>query len=426
MTTYEDAVRKIMENIPVMKKEEKPLLKCMGQVSAEDIYSDLDLPRSRISGPDGYAVRSADIRDASSENPVILRILATARAGRPSRRTVEAGTAIRIMTGSVIPDGADCVIRFEDTDEPVDKNGPNTSNPSQVKIYVAAGPGNNIQPIGSNVRKGALVVSKGTIIGPTQISALALIGKTKIEVIRRPIAAIIATGDELVNPGKPLGAGKIYNCNTSAIASFVTYYGGIPKILGVARDNEAKLISKIRKGMTADVIITSGGVSKGDYDLLRLVLGKIGNIVFARIKMGPGASVAFSLIKKSSTGKGTAVIPVFSLAGPPAGCLVNFETLMRPAFLKMRGLTTVAHPSIEATVLDSVPNKMAIPFVKFTNLEKKNGEYCVTLNLAEKLDMLASMAAANSLTIIPESSVVKAGDKIQVLPLDWYRDHSFF
>lgn len=421
---YEDAVKKILDNVERMEVLERPLLACVGQVAAENIYADFDLPQSPISGPDGYAVRSSDIKGATRNNPIVLRIIATARAGRPSNRVVKPCTAIRIMTGSILPRGADCVVRFEDTDEPGDKNGPNTDNPSEVKIYTAMAQGDNIRPTGNNVRKGTLIVPEGMLIGPAQISALASIGKTWIKVIRRPVVTIIATGDELVRPGKPLAPGKTYNCNTTAIASLVAHYGGIPRILGIARDKEAAITSKIRKGMTADAIITSGGVSRGDYDLVRLVLGKIGGLVFSRIKMGPGAAVVFGVIKRLSTDNSNTPIPVFSLAGPPAGCLINFETLVRPALLKMLGLTTVAHPSIEATALDSIPQKMTMTFVRYTNLREIDGEYRVTLNIAEKTGMPASMVAANSLTIIPEGSAVKAGT-IRVLPLDWCRDQFF-
>lgn len=419
MLSYDDAAKKILDKVKRMEVLERPLLSCVGQVTAENIYTDIDLPQSATSGPDGYAVRSADIEGATQDNPVALRIVATARAGRPSNRVVKPGAAIRVMTGSVLPRGADCVVRFEDTDEPEDKNGPNKDNPSEVKIYVAMSQGNNVRPAGSNVRKGTLIVPEGTLIGPAQISALASIGKTSLKVIRRPVVAIIATGDELISLGKPLSPGKIYNCNTAAVASLVAHYGGIPRVLGIARDKEDALTSKIRKGMTADAIITSGGVSMGDYDFVRLVLGKIGELVFSRIKMGPGASVSFGVIRRLSTGGTATAMPVFLLAGPPAGCLINFETLVRPALLKMLGFTTVAHPSVDATALDSIPRKMTKAFVRYTHLQEADDGYLVTLNIAEKGGMLASMAAANSLTIIPEGSVVKAGDRIQVLPFDW-------
>ncbi len=420
MISYQEALEKLLKNITRLEIEEKPLLGSIGQISAENIHADYDLPQSAISGYDGYAVRAEDIKGALQNNPVVLCIIASVRAGHLSSCIVKPGNAIRIMTGSVLPRGADCVVRFEDTDEPGDKNGPNRSNPSEVKIYAAMPPGANIRPIGSNVRKGTLIVPEGRLIGPMQCSALASIGKIQIKVIRRPVVAIIATGDELINLGKPLAAGKTYNCNSAAIASLVAHYGGIPKILGIARDKEPALISKIRKGMTADAIITSGGVSKGDYDLVRLVLGKIGELVFTRIKMTPGAAVTFGVIKRFSAAAGAgAAIPMFSLSGPPAGCLINFETLVRPALLKMLGFTKVIHPLIEATALDSIKHKKTMVFAKYTHLQEMEGEYRVTLNISEKMGPLASMASANSLAIIPEGSVVKAGDTIRVLPLDW-------
>jgi molybdopterin molybdotransferase len=422
MLSYDDAVKTILDNVKRLGTEKKPLLACVGHVAAENIYSDFDLPQSAVSGPDGYAVRSQDIKRASPDNPVILRVSATARAGRVLKRTINPGTVIRIMTGAVLPNGADCVVRFEDTDEPGDKNGPNKDNPSRVKIYVAARPGDNVRPAGSNVRKGTLIVPKGTLIGPAQVSTLASIGKERIKVIRRPVVAIIATGDELISLGNPLAPGKTYNCNAAAIASLTAHYGGIPKILGIARDNEAALVSKIQRGMNADAIVTSGGVSKGDYDLVRLVLGKLGKLVFSRIKMAPGAAVAFGVINRPSADNKDLPMPVFSLAGPPAGCLINFETLVRPALLKMLGLAAVTHPSVEATALDSIPQKMKMSFVKYTHLQETKDGYRVTLNITGKAGTLASIAAANSLTVIPEGSVVKAGDKIRVLPLDWRRD----
>jgi len=419
MISYEDALKKVLDNTRILKEEEKPLIKCTGQVSAEDAYSGLHLPQTSIAVPDGYAVRSSDIRGAKKDNPVILRIISTARAGYVTKKMVKTGTAIRIMTGSVLPDGADCVVRFEDTDEPGEKNGPGKIKPSQVRIYAATGPGKNVRPAGSSVRKWTLIVPKGTLIGPAQISALAYTGRVRIKVIRRPVVAIIATGDELINPGNPLAPGKTYNCNTASIASLVAHYGGVPKILGIARDKEAALISKIRRGITADAIITSGGVSKGDYDLVRLVLGKLGKVVFFRINMGPGAGVAFGVIKRPPVNGVHTSIPVFSLAGPPSGCLINFETLVRPALLKMRGVDNLDHPVVEATVVDSIPGVMPITFAKYTRLEEMRDGYQVTLNIAEKSGMLVSMASANSLTIIPEGSVVKAGDTIKVLPLSW-------
>ncbi len=419
MTAYVEAVRIILEHTHPLETEEKALFDSVGQVLAEDVFSDSDIPQTNRAVFDGYALRATDIETASRANPVALRIVGAIRAGFMPTRTVTAGTALRIMTGSVLPQGADCVIRFEDTDEPLEKSGPNPASPKMVRVFVAEKTGTNIGPAGFSARKGALVVPKGSLIGPAQISALTTLGERRVKVIRRPTVAIAATGDELVSPGRPLSPAQVYNSNAGAIAALVAHFGAIPKILGVARDREASLAAKLRRGLNADAVITTGGVSKGDYDIVRLSLGRLGEMLFSGIAMGPGASVAFG-VADASPGSGPSVRkPVFALSGPPSGALINCETLVRPSLLRMRGLRDVTHPVIEAESTDSMPRKTPKAFVRWTRLAKVNGSYRVTLNPPEGMGPLASMASANSLTIIPEGTVVKAGDRVEVLPLDW-------
>ena len=419
MTSYDEAREKILEIITRMEVVKQPLMECIGLVLAEDIHSTLNLPQVPTSGPDGYAVKSADIVSVSKEQPGILRIRESIRAGVLPKKEVVRGTASRIMTGAVLPKGADCVVRFEDTDEPGNKSGPNPENPTHVKIFVSAVPGDGTRAVGSNSTKGSLVVPKGAIIGPAQIAALTAHGLTVLKVHRRPVIAVLSTGDELVRAGKPLPPGKSYDCNSAALASLISHYGCIPKILGIARDNMESVLAKIRRGMTADAIITSGGASKGDYDLIRLMLEKRGKVIFSTIKMGPGASCAFGLLDRKSVGGKESSIPLFALAGPPSGCLINFETLVRPALLTMKGYTNTSHTDVEAEALDASPDKKRIAFVKWTTLLKTNGNNHVQLNGSENLGMFASIAAANSLTIIPENFSVNSGDRIRVLPLDW-------
>ena len=420
MISHADAVKRILKHVPVLEAEKRPVLHSVDQVMAQDVYADFSLPLSHTSGRDGYAVRSADIRGASGINPVILRVIETVKAGSLPKKVLGFGTATRIMTGSVLPKGADCVVRFEETNEPGGKNGPGGKRASTVEIYFPAPPGMNIIRAGANVRRGSLVLSKGTVIGPAQISALITSGTDRVKVIRRPVIAVIATGDELVYPGTVLTPGKVFNSNAPAMAAMVAHYGGIPKLLGIARDNAASVLRKIRKGLEADAIITTGGVSMGDYDLVRMILGRIGEIVFSRINMGPGAGVVFGLVNRPME-SGIKPVPVFALAGPPNGCLINFETLVRPALLKMRGFKRTTHPSIEAVAADSLPDKRTMPFAKWTRVTRENDKYRVELNMGENVGGLASMASANSLTIIPEGSAIKAGDKVRVLPLDWCR-----
>jgi len=422
MVTYDEAFELITKNIKMLDTEERPLQQCLGRVLAEDVCSDLSFPQRDISGPDGYAVRSADIQGAGKKNQVILRIIGTVRAGQMPVRVVKPGTAMRIMTGSVLPKGADCVVKFEDTDEPINKSGPNKNNPREVKIYVSALPGNSVRQARSSIKKGDALLPKGTVIGPAQISVLASAGKSRIKVVRQPVVAVIATGDELVGLGKPLAPGKAYNANTASLAALISHYGGKPKVLGIARDKKEDLLAKINKAMTADMIITTGGVAMGDYDLLRLVVGEIGRIHFSLIRMGPGAGAVFATLRKDTRNPGKSGVPFFGLAGPPYGCLINVETLVRPALLKMRGLTDLDHPVVKAVAVDAMTNTMPATFAKLTYLEKRNGRYQVRLNVLEDMGVFLSIATANSLTLVPEGANIKIGDSVSVWPLDWRRD----
>jgi molybdopterin molybdotransferase len=421
MISYEQALETVLENVHVLRPERRPILESTGQVAAQDVLSDIDLPPADIAGPDGYAVRSSDLLTAGRDTPVALSIIGTARAGRSTKRTVRPGTAIRIMTGSLVPEGADCVVPFEDTDEPEDKNGPNRENPSTVSVFSAVERGTGIRRAGSNVKTGTVAVLRGTVLGPAQISALLSIGQTRVTVIRRPVVTIIATGDELVDPGKQLSPGKTYNSNAAAIASLVIHYGGIPRILGVARDNEESVLEKFGKGLHSDAIITSGGISHGDFDLVRLTLGRIGRTLFSRINMGPGAGAVFGLINRPPVRGRNGEVPVFALSGSPAGCLINFETLVRPALLKMQGLARLSHPCVEATAANSAVNSKGMPCVRWTYLEENDGKYRAVINAGGNKANLTSIAMANSLTILPRESTVKAGDAVTVLPLDWGR-----
>jgi len=422
MTSYEDALAEILRNVAPLEAEEAPLLRCVGQVMVEDVRSAYDLPALDTCGPDGYAVRSEDVCGASPAAPVVLRIAGTVRAGRLPRHRLRPGEAVRVMTGSPVPQGADCVVPFESTDEPGDKNGPRAADPSEVKILRAGAPGANIRRAGSNAAKGSLVLPRGTSVGPAQISALAAMGRSTVNVVRRPVVAIVSTGDELTSLRSPLRPGRSYDCNSTAIAALVSHYGGIPRVLGIARDNEASLMAKLRRGLSADAVITSGGVSKGDYDLVRLVVAKLGAVILSRIGMGPGASFAFGLLERDATGAAAAAIPIFALSGPPVGCLTNFETLVRPALLKMLGFRQLSHPVADAVVEDGIRERKPMPFVKWARVSGRRGQDHVVLNGGDGLGSLAAMAMANCLTVIPEGTVVRRGDRLPVLPLDWTRD----
>jgi molybdopterin molybdotransferase len=419
MTTYEEALKIIAAYTQPLDVQEQHLFDSIGYLLAEDVNATGDIPQTNRAAPDGYAVRAADIESATKENPVVLRILGTVRAGFVSKKQVRPGTAMRIMTGSVVPDGADCVVRFEDTDEPGQKNGPNPGNPQIVRIFVAEKTGSNIGTVGHNVRKGSCVLSKGSLIGPAQLSSLTAIGKEKVRVFRRPLVAVIATGDELVHLGHPLSPGQVYNSNARSVAAAVARFGGIPKLLGIAKDRESSLSAKLRKALKADVIITTGGVSKGDYDIVRLLIGKMGKVLFSTITMGPGASFAYGILDSFSKRGDKIQKPNFALSGPPSGALINCETLVRPGLLRMRGFQDVRHPTVLAKSTDSVSRKMNKSFVRWTYLIQTENGFQVTLNPPAGSGSFANMASANSLTIIHQGVTINTGDLVEVMPLDW-------
>ncbi|MCD6300258.1 MAG: molybdopterin molybdotransferase MoeA, partial [Dehalococcoidales bacterium] len=292
MISVEQALEKVLSYVSVLEEEERPILDCLGQVLAEDVYSSLSIPPLDNSAMDGYAVQSKDTGGASKKSPRFLRVIETVPAGSIARCEVEPGTAVRIMTGAPVPKGADSVVQFEDTDE--------TSRPGdsgEIGILKEAEVGLNIRQAGEDIATGSLVLTKGTVIRPSEVGVLASLGRSTVRVIRRPVVAILATGEELVDISQSLPAGKIYNSNSYSLAALVQRYGAIPKMLGIAQDREDSVVSRLRQGLDADMMITSGGVSLGDYDVVKDVLAKQGEIAFWTVRMKPGKPLAFGTLR---------------------------------------------------------------------------------------------------------------------------------
>jgi len=415
MISVDQALEKVLAHIDVLEAEESPILGCLGQVLAEDVFSSINIPPLDNSAMDGYAVRSADTRGASRQSPRFLRVIGTATAGFICLSEVEPDTAIRIMTGAPIPKGADCVVRFEDTDE-AERHGAS----GEIGILREAKLGANIRLAGEDITAGSLVLSKGTVIRPAEVGVLASLGCSKVMVIRRPVVAILATGDEVVDIVQPLPEGKIYNSNSYSVAALVLRYGGIPRILGIASDSEDSLVARLHLGLDADMVITSGGVSLGDYDVVRDVLAKQGEIVFWQVREKPGRPLAFGVIKAPGKAGGVRNIPLFGLAGNPVGAMVNFELFARPAIIKMMGKRNLAKPTVEAVIEGSIKNTDGRRVFARAIVEKRGGQYFARLTGPQGSGILTSMALANGLVVVPEDKPgVKAGDLVKVMMLDW-------
>ena len=242
MITVEEALKKVLSYVEVLEPERKPILDCLGQVLAEDVYSDIDVPPLDNAAMDGYALRAEDTRGASESSPVYLSVVGELAAGSMPTQEVRPGTAIRIMTGAPLPAGADAVVQFENTDEVNRKSSGGDAR--QIGILCPAKKRLNVRGRGEDIAKGNIIIKNGEVLRPQEIGVLASLGHPTALVIRRPIVAILATGDELIPVDQPLTPGKIHNSNTYTIAAEVTRYGGVPKILGIGRDSVQSLVEK--------------------------------------------------------------------------------------------------------------------------------------------------------------------------------------
>ncbi len=414
MISVEQALEHILGNIPVLEPEEKPVLDALYQVTAEDIYSSINIPPLDNSAMDGYAVRAEDTRGASSGSPRVLQVIDLVQAGSMPSRPVEAGTAVRIMTGAPVPEGADCVIRFEDTDEQSRSKGEN-GIPDEISILVEGKSGTSVRNAGEIAQTGALALKKGTVLSPAAIGLLASLGCARVRVHRRPVVAVMATGNEIVPPGEDLPAGKIYNSNSYSIASLVKHYGGIPKVMDIAADEHSVMKESLQK-IDADLLITIGGVSMGDYDLVKNALSQQGEVLFWKVRMKPGKPLVFGLLE-NGTGK---KLPHLGLAGNTVSCMVNFELFGRPSILRMLGRNDFDKRAIEAIAENRIENSDGRRVFARVIVEKRNGTCYARLTGHQGSGILTSMVQANGLAIVPEDTrEIKKGENVKVLMLDW-------
>ena len=412
MISVEEALERILGQVSVLEAEARPLLQALGQVTAEDVYAPFDVPPADNSAMDGYAARGDDTRGANEKSPRLLKVIGEVACGYTTELEVTPGTAIRIMTGAPIPKGADTVVQFEHTDESVRRQGGRPL--TEIGIMRQTEPGMNIRLAAEDIKRGSLALRKGTELRPAHIGVLASLGKARVSVIRRPVVAVLATGDELVEVGKPLPEGKIYNSNTYSLAAQVQRYGGIPKILGIARDNLASMKRKVTQGLTADLLLTSAGVSTGDYDVVKDVLAQMGEINFYTVRMKPGKPLAFGVLRQEGR-----AVPHLGLPGNPVSSMITFEEFARPAILKMMGKTDLSKPTVQATSLSEIANKDGRRIYARVVVSRKDGRYFASVTGPQGSGIMTSMADANGLMIVPEdTAVLKAGDTVEVQLLE--------
>ena len=414
MLSVEEAYDRIMACFSRLDPVNVPLLDSLGQALASDVYSPLDLPPMTNSAMDGYAVRSEDIQGAGAETPRTLKVIGLVAAGSVSDDTVTPGTSIRIMTGAPIPAGADTVVPFEETDEVRRRQSGDPLD--QVQILSELGRGTNVRPAGEDVRNGEQVLESGTVIRPSEVGVMASLGLGEVSVTRRPVVSILATGDELVATGAPLERGKIFDSNSFSVAASVVAAGGVPRALGIARDNLEDLHRKLHEAEGSDLIITSAGVSKGDYDIVKDVLTERGEMNFWSVRMRPAKPLAFGHIAQ----EGRSPVPLMGLPGNPVSAMVAFEMFARPAIAIMLGKRPMPRPSVEGVLTGPIFNTDGRRVYARVEVTRSNGSYYANPTGPQGSNILTSMSRANGLAICPEDLPSKAaGEKVRIIMLDW-------
>jgi molybdopterin molybdotransferase len=388
----------ILESVERLPSRPVDFAAAGGRILHCDLLSPEDIPPFDNSAMDGYALIASETEQASADSPVTFRVPERIFAGMLPRYPVAKGDASAIMTGAPVPEGADAVVMKEYTHSCGDR----------VSVSVPVSKGENIRRQGEERKPGEILIPGGTLIDAASIGMCALMGITTIQVLPAPRVALIATGNELVDPREPGVPGKIRNANSYALAALVRGSYGEPLLQGIARDTEEDLREKLSGALeTADVVITAAGISVGEGDLVRQVLLQMGaRMSFWKVAIRPGKPTAFGFIK----GK-----PIFCLPGNPVSAMVTFEQFVRPALLKMAGHTHLFRPVISAIVEEEIKKKQGIHYFFRVTLKEENGRVLASLTGPQGSGMLSSMVYAHGLMSVPEEAgMLCAGDRVQV------------
>mgnify|MGYP000200467921 CR=1 FL=1 len=387
----DEARQMILEGFRPLPPESIALPKAMGRVLAEAIRAEHDLPPFPNSAMDGYAVRAADTKGARREHPIRLRVLGEAAAGRPFSGGIEPGTAVRIATGAPLPSGADAVIPVEDTDDP---GGPGRPLPPAITIFRAVQPGEFVRPAGEDVARGTIALEPGTVLTPGALALLAALGRFEIPVHRRPRVALLAIGDELIEPGRPLPPGCIYETNRTALAAQALEAGAEPIVLGIARDDPEDLQRWLDEAVVhrPDLIVSSAGASVGVYDWVKEVVGRHGEIRLWKVRIRPGKPFAFGHYRG---------IPFFGLPGNPVSAMITFDQFVRPVLRRMGGYPRWERPRIPVRLAEPVSSDGRETYFR-ARITYEGGQFQARLSGLQGSHILSAMARANGLVILPE------------------------
>jgi molybdopterin molybdotransferase len=395
-----DAQAQVLDSVPLLASRNIGLREALGLVLAADVVASHDLPPFENSAMDGYAVRAGDVASA----PTVLPVVDEVAAGAVASEVVEPGTAIKIMTGAPLPDGADAVVKVELT-EP--------SGPDQVRILEAVTAGTAVRPAGGDVRAGTMVLAAGERLGPAHLGVLASLGEAYPLVSKRPVVAIMSTGDEVLPPEtRELGPGKIRDSNRPLLRGLLEELGAVVIDHGIVADDARSLSRTLNHAASeADVIVTSGGVSMGEYDVVKEVFAGVGEVEFWRVAMQPAKPFGFGSIGDK---------PFFGLPGNPVSVVVAFEQYLRPALLHMMGARALFRPRVAGVLAESVrtdPEKAVFLRVK---AQYEAGRWNARLSGGQSSNVLSALAAANAYGVVPVGvGSLDSGDPVELEMFRW-------
>ena len=395
-----DAARAILEGLRPLPVERLPLLDALGRVLAEDAVSPLDLPPWDNSAMDGYAVRAADLE--AGDGPWTLRIVEEIQAGAFPTRPLGPGECARIFTGAPIPEGADGVIRQEDTDRPRD---------GAIRILDRRDAGRNLRYRGEDITRGSVVLRQGTELGPAQLGVLASLAQAQVAVHRTPVVAILGSGDEIAELDERdaiLAGRKIASSNTYTLTANVRRAGAVARNLGIAKDDPEDLRRRLARAAGADLLVTTAGISVGEHDYLRSVFADMGGrLGFWRIRMRPGAPVGFGMLGDC---------PWIGLPGNPVSAMVTFELFVRPAIRRLQGHALPFRRAVRVEVAEALHYPPRLTHFLRAVVTEEGGRLRARLTGPQGSGILTSMARANALLILPaERDDVAAGEELGAL-----------
>lgn len=399
MLAVEEAQQRVLAEIEPLPAERVALTDAFGRVLREDVAARFDVPSADNSAMDGYAVRADDIRNASAESPALLRVIEDIPAGRVPSRRVEAGTASRIMTGAMLPDGADTIVQVEITD----------AGEHEVRVLEPVRRGMHVRKRGDDIRAGSIVLRAGAPIGAAETGVLASAQKAEVLAGRRPEVAILSTGDEIVELTDEPQPGKVVNSNSYALAALVRQTGAIPRMLGIVRDTREATVAAIESALESDFVVSSGGVSAGAYDFVKDALDQLGaETKFWKVAMKPGKPVVFSRLRDRV---------YFGLPGNPVSCMVAFVLFVAPSIRKAMGATSnLIPPLVRIRTEGAIKSKGDRRTYIRVRVVARDGELVASPMPAQGSHVSTSMLGANGLAVLEAGHTgVAAGESVEVV-----------